>query len=651
MGMTPLEIMLPPARGRTRSDMEAPEFQHMESLPPQWLRRYSSAVARRPRAAAGLWATVCFAVCLLGSLHGPVIETDNPEKGFIPFGTPLVNQISAYELGLQHEECYGRVTSFADGTPSSAVWFWGDDDHTGDCSIHKRSKERRRLFASPSSPQRWREGSGWPWAVPEGPADDDAPDAADTHGHAPGTGPGPVRADDDKDDDDGHRGGGKLRSDDDHNDDTDESSPPTSSPTPIPGTPRYFVDDLPVCQYGITKANNAEIDLVLKPVADAVSSDMLAAEALVGMCGVAARVAAFDHSDRFCYKVWDPHHGHLVSESEKPELAAGAPCCMPRTLGHYAAARANKTACADVDAADAAAFRGLLDRCAPSYLDGSLEQCGFDPGDFFHAWSADRCPPSVPRECVGTHVPYDVYDALFTLLASSPTEAAAAATGSPPSPTRRTAQVLIPVKWNHEYMDALEARLLNPAGSGPGDFGGFAGAGAVRVVAFGLHTKMVDFTDRLVAATAYALVAFLLVFLLMWLHTSSLFLSGFAFLQILASLGVSYALYACFFDFFPFLNLVAIFIVIGIGADDVFVLVDHWKASFARLPQATPLDARLAWTLQHAGGAMLVTSLTTSAAFFANLLSPITSVKLFGVYCGMVVMVDFLLMVVSFAAA
>ena len=43
-----------------------------------------------------------------------------------------------------------------------------------------------------------------------------------------------------------------------------------------------------------------------------------------------------------------------------------------------------------------------------------------------------------------------------------------------------------------------------------------------------------------------------------------------------------YALYGVVLrlPFFPFLNLVAVFIVIGIGADDVFVLVDQWKQAF-----------------------------------------------------------------------
>ena len=118
--------------------------------------------------------------------------------------------------------------------------------------------------------------------------------------------------------------------------------------------------------------------------------------------------------------------------------------------------------------------------------------------------------------------------------------------------------------------------------------------------------------------------------------------------------------------FFPFLNLVAVFIVIGIGADDVFVLTDQWKqargaggapAAPRGSPRASgrglfsPLGAddaepdeaaarpaaaaggdagdagdaaaaeelRLALAMQRAGGAMAMTSASTSLAFAANL--------------------------------
>ena len=49
--------------------------------------------------------------------------------------------------------------------------------------------------------------------------------------------------------------------------------------------------------------------------------------------------------------------------------------------------------------------------------------------------------------------------------------------------------------------------------------------------------------------------------------------------------------------FFPVLNLVAVFICIGVGADDVFVFVDQWRAARDALGARAPVGARLARTI------------------------------------------------------
>lgn len=62
---------------------------------------------------------------------------------------------------------------------------------------------------------------------------------------------------------------------------------------------------------------------------------------------------------------------------------------------------------------------------------------------------------------------------------------------------------------------------------------------------------------------------------LMWWYTSSLFLTVMANLSVVLSLAVAYFIYIFVFelDFFPFMNLLAAVIVVGIGADDVFVYI------------------------------------------------------------------------------
>ena len=62
---------------------------------------------------------------------------------------------------------------------------------------------------------------------------------------------------------------------------------------------------------------------------------------------------------------------------------------------------------------------------------------------------------------------------------------------------------------------------------------------------------------------------------LMWWYTASLFLTMMAIVSVVLSLAVAYFVYTFVFelDFFPFMNLLAAVIVVGIGADDVFVYI------------------------------------------------------------------------------
>lgn len=171
----------------------------------------------------------------------------------------------------------------------------------------------------------------------------------------------------------------------------------------------------------------------------------------------------------------------------------------------------------------------------------------------------------------------------------------------------------------------------------------------LTVIAYDTSNKFLVFTLQLKVDAGLAAFAFLCVFVLIRLHTGSMFITCLAYLEIMSALGVAYFLYMIVLNlpFFPFLNLVGIFIVIGIGADDVFVFIDAWRQAEVMMPGLQPdeLHKRLAWTLQRAGGAMFVTSMTTSCAFFAGAVSNITSLRCFGIYTGLVVICDFFLMI------
>lgn len=128
--------------------------------------------------------------------------------------------------------------------------------------------------------------------------------------------------------------------------------------------------------------------------------------------------------------------------------------------------------------------------------------------------------------------------------------------------------------------------------------------------------------------------------------------------------------------FFPFLNITGLFICIGIGADDIFVFLEALDLASRTHGASAPIEQILTTTLYDAGAATLVTSLTTgeqvpivpvtlshsftqastlshypweltaAGAFASTIVSPITSIKCFGIFCALVVVCDWLLMIV-----
>ena len=104
--------------------------------------------------------------------------------------------------------------------------------------------------------------------------------------------------------------------------------------------------------------------------------------------------------------------------------------------------------------------------------------------------------------------------------------------------------------------------------------------------------------------------------------------------------------YACFVLFsFPFLNTNAIFVVFAMGADDIFVAVDIWK-SFRHEMSRDLTDQVALVALPKIAFATFVTSITTAAAFFAStgVKSPI--IASFALFCGLLVMMDYVLSIV-----
>jgi hypothetical protein len=148
-------------------------------------------------------------------------------------------------------------------------------------------------------------------------------------------------------------------------------------------------------------------------------------------------------------------------------------------------------------------------------------------------------------------------------------------------------------------------------------------------------------TDSLIVIAALGIVLVLLVLQLRVAFTAVL-----GWLQILLCFPIAFSLYygVVGVGWFGTLNFISLFVIFGIGADDVFVFAAAWRTSLLHCAESD-LVGRMRHALPHAAGSMFATSATTAAAFFANSVSLIPPIKLFGIFAGIMVIVLYIMVV------
>ena len=124
------------------------------------------------------------------------------------------------------------------------------------------------------------------------------------------------------------------------------------------------------------------------------------------------------------------------------------------------------------------------------------------------------------------------------------------------------------------------------------------------------------------------------IFSFIWFQTGSLWITGWAVFGIITNFFGANIVYRLILDFrfIGIFHVLSVFMILGIGADDVFVFFNTWKLMEAR--NYNSLTQHLTETFRVAAGAMFVTSFTTAAAFLASAASPLLGVSSFGVFSG-----------------
>eukprot|EP01059_Diplonema_ambulator_P019354 TRINITY_DN324_c1_g1_i2.p1 TRINITY_DN324_c1_g1~~TRINITY_DN324_c1_g1_i2.p1 ORF type:complete len:1070 (+),score=306.29 TRINITY_DN324_c1_g1_i2:208-3210(+) len=151
----------------------------------------------------------------------------------------------------------------------------------------------------------------------------------------------------------------------------------------------------------------------------------------------------------------------------------------------------------------------------------------------------------------------------------------------------------------------------------------------------------------LVTDGMYALASMIFVLTYIAFMTSSWWFALMGMGQIMLSFGPAYFIYYGIFQqrFFGVFNMLSIFIILGVGADDIFVFLDTWEQSSHKFKG---LGKRMAWTWKHAGKAMLVTSLSTMFSFISNANSEFPAIQTFGLFAAMLVLVNYCAVMIYF---
>ena len=145
-----------------------------------------------------------------------------------------------------------------------------------------------------------------------------------------------------------------------------------------------------------------------------------------------------------------------------------------------------------------------------------------------------------------------------------------------------------------------------------------------------------------------AIGSLLFIFIIMWIQTRSLWITGWAVTSIITSFWITNLIYRTIFNYayFGYFHVISIFIVLGIGADDIFVFYNTWRATGH---ESYPSVAhRMSDCYRRCAATMFFTSFTTMMAFLVGGFSPVLPLGSFGIFTGVLIAVNYISVIIFF---
>ena len=297
-------------------------------------------------------------------------------------------------------------------------------------------------------------------------------------------------------------------------------------------------------------------------------------------------------------------------------------CCRSWSPANYVALLSNRTSCLAVTESDLLKVENILQKCSYYYRNLELTpDCAEDL----------RCQRRVPTVCytynAAYHLIHYLLDVEFLTNGKNST-----------SSVLQSAMIILPIAASSASLNYYnDISMVNLAYKEI----------EVSAIEFGLKSTLFD--KLLISDSFLLLFGFSFVTICIWSYTSSFLITLSTILAVIFSLGISYAIYTLILriNHFPFMNLLAIVVAVGIGSDDAFIFCKVWECNKRQksLNATSGLTRLIHETMKHAVPSMLVTTLTTAVAFFASIVSNVTAINCFSLFSGMTVIANFLLMV------
>ena len=138
-----------------------------------------------------------------------------------------------------------------------------------------------------------------------------------------------------------------------------------------------------------------------------------------------------------------------------------------------------------------------------------------------------------------------------------------------------------------------------------------------------------------------AIASFVFIFIFSWFHTGSIWLTAWGIFSIVSSFNITNLIYRIVFGYryFGLFHVLSIFIILGIGCDDIFIFMDTWRLSVD--DQFTNLGHRVSKVYKTAAKTTFITSFTTMVAFLSNMQSPLLVIYSFGLFSAILIMVNY----------